>query len=78
MIPLSGNTDDFTVQDLQIKGKNVNCFRPGEWANITGVRLGTPINQEPRLVYVCEYCDGLTDYVPVSDSNQYIIEPRSC
>lgn len=48
----------------QIRGMNLNIFRSGEWARITGVSVaGYP----QRICFDVEFLDGETDQWPVED-----------
>lgn len=68
--------DALEVKDLKIMGNNFNCFRYKQWANIIGVKMCTPPDLEPRLAYECQFEDGFIDYVPFSDSKNYLIEAK--
>jgi len=68
--------DNLTIQDVKIMGINYNCFRFKQWANIIGIKSVIPPDLEPRLAYECLFDDGFIDYVPISDSKNYLIEPR--
>ncbi len=65
--------DCVVMCDAMIRGTSPYSFRSGEWAHIVGVKMSTPHGLATRAVYQCLYYDGVTDYIPVSDTVNYEI-----
>ena len=60
-------------EDAKIRGTHPYSFRTHEWANITGVKICTPKDGLPRAAFECVYEDGVVDYIPVKDNENYEI-----
>ena len=56
---------------VEIRSTHVRGFRTGVWGTIVGVREVTPVGRVKRLCYVIEFDDGVADYVPISDMENY-------
>ena len=61
----------------KIRGTHPYSFRPGEWAQITGVRMVTPDGLHERAVFQVEYDDGFIDGIAIEDSDNYEIKGGS-
>lgn len=51
----------------KIRGTHPYSFRSGEWAKVKGIAMIQPDWVEPRLAFICEYADGVIDYMAVDD-----------
>jgi len=57
----------------KIRGTHKYSFRVGDWANIIGVKIGTPKGLEPRPCFLIEFADGQIDSIPIHDLENYQI-----
>lgn len=60
--------------DTYLVGINHHSFRKGVPAMIIGIKSIVPaLGQEPRLCYEAIFDDGVIDYTPVNDEENYVI-----
>jgi len=62
------------VKSLKIRGTHIHSFRSGVFGKLIGVYSVTPIDCEQRMCYAVLYEDGVIDYIPVCDVEQYEIK----
>ena len=58
------------MKKLYYKGTHPYGFRYGKW----GLVIGTVYTG--RWCFVIQYIDGVIDYTPIVDTNNYILEER--
>ncbi len=52
-------------------GTSPHSFRPGQRAEILGVFYVTPPGCQPRACFALRYADGVQDFSPIHDADNY-------
>lgn len=59
------------IMPVKTRGSHAAIFRYNEWAELIGVVIIPQPSGEQRLCYKVRFDDGVIDYRPVSDANNY-------
>ena len=60
------------IEKAYFKGTHIHSFRQGERSEILGVKIVTPDDPcKTRPCFHVKYEDGVEDYVPIADWNNY-------
>lgn len=59
------------IKPVKTRGSHTAIYRYNEWASLIGVVIIPQPCGEQRLCYKVQFDDGVIDYRPVSDANNY-------